>query len=70
MQGARFKVSTAEVVSLRLVSYSEANAIFAQEGNNGATRRGRTDEISNHKEGVAAQTDCFNIDLIGISRGR
>ena len=63
-QGARFKVFTAEVVSLRLVSYSEAKAAtYAQEGSNGATSGGRAKDISDNEEGVAAQTNWFNIDL-------
>jgi len=66
-----FKVLAVKVVSLRFVSYSEAKAaMLTEEGNNGATSRGRTGEISNHKEGVVAQTGCFNIDLIRTSHGR
>ena len=70
-QGARLKVFAAEVVSLRLVSYSEAEAAtYAQEGDNGATSEGRAKDVSNHEEGVAAKTGCFNINLIKASYGR
>ena len=63
-QGARFKVFTAEVVSLRLVSYSEAKAAtYAQEGVDGTASGGRAEDVSDNEEGVAAQTSCFNIDL-------
>ena len=63
-QGARFKVFTAEVVSLRIVSYSEAKAaMYAQEGGNGTTSGDRAKDVSDNEEGVAAQTSCFNIDL-------
>jgi hypothetical protein len=51
-------------VSLGLVSYSEAKAAtYAHEGGNGATGGGRAKDVSNHKEGMAAETSCFNIDL-------
>jgi len=56
------------VVPLRLVSYSEAKAAtYAQEGGNGATSGGRAKDVSNHEEGVAAETGCFNINLIRAS---
>ena len=56
MQGARFKVSTAEVVSLRLVSYSEAKAAtYAQKGGNGATGRVRAKDVSNNEDGQPKQ---------------
>ena len=62
--GTRLKVFAAEVVSLRLVSYSEAKtATYVQEGGNGATSGGRAKDVSNNEDGVAAQTSCFNIDL-------
>ena len=52
------------MVSLRLVSYSEAEAAtYAQEGDNGATSEGRAKDVSDNEEDVAAQTSCFNIDL-------
>ena len=52
------------MVSLRLVSYSEAKAAtYAQEGGNGATSGGRTKDVSNNEDGVAAETSGFNIDL-------
>ena len=61
--GARFKVFTAEVVSLRFVSYSEAKAVtYAQEGVDGTASGGRAEDVSDNEEGVAAQTSCFNID--------
>ena len=51
-------------MSLRLVSYSEAKAaMYAQEGSNGATSGGRAKDVSNNKDGVAAKTSGFNIDL-------
>ena len=57
-------VFTAEVVSLRLVSYSEARAAtYVQEVGNGATSGGRAEDVSDNEEGVAAQISCFNIDL-------
>ena len=47
------------MVSLRLVSYSKAEAApYAQEGGNGATGGGRAKDDSNHEEGVAAETRC------------
>ena len=70
-QEARPKVFTAEVVSLRLVLCSEAEAAtYAQEGGNGATSSGRAKDVSNHKEDVAAETGCFNINLIRASNAR
>jgi hypothetical protein len=58
-------------VSLRFISYSEANAAtYVQEGGNGATSRDRAKDVSNHEEGVAAETGCFNINLIKVSHGR
>ena len=52
------------MVSLRLVSYSEAKAAtYAQEVGNGATSGGCAKDVSDNEEGVAAQTSCFNIDL-------
>ena len=52
------------MVSLRLVSYSEANAAtYAQEGIDGTASGGRAEDVSDNEEGVAAQTSCFNIDL-------
>ena len=70
-QGTRLKVFAAEVVSLRLVSYSEAKAAtYAQEGGNGATSESRAKDVSNHKEGVAAETGCFNINLSRASQDR
>ena len=52
------------MVSLRLVSYSEAKAVtYAQEGGNGTTSGGRAKDVSDNEEGVTAQTNCFNIDL-------
>ena len=63
-QGARLKIFTAEVVSLRLDSYSEVKAAtYAQEGGNGTTSGDRAKDVSDNEEGVAAQTSCFNIDL-------
>jgi len=73
MRRARSKtqVFTAEMVSLRLVSYSEAKAaMYAQEGGNGATGGGRAKDVINNEDGAAAQTSCFNIDLIRASYGR
>ena len=62
--GTRLKVFAAEVVSLRLVSYSEAKtATYAQKGDNGTTSGDRAEDVSDNEEGVAAQTSCFNIDL-------
>ena len=52
----------AEVVSLRLVSYSKAKAATYAQGVNGATSGGRPKDVSNHKEGVAAETGYFNIN--------
>ena len=64
---ARLKVFTVEVVPLRLVSYSEAKAAtYAQEEGNGATSGCHAKDVSNH-EGVAAETGCFNINLIRAS---
>ena len=61
---ARFKVFTAEVVSLRFVWYSKAKAAtYAQEGGNGTTSGNRAKDVNDNEEGVAAQTSCFNIDL-------
>ena len=52
------------MVSLRLVSYSEAKAVtYAQEGGNGTTSGGCAKDVSGNEEGVAAQASCFNIDL-------
>ena len=69
-QGARFKVFTAEEVSLRFVSYSEAKAAtYAQEGGNGATSGDHAKDMSNYEEGVAAETGCFNINLNRASYG-
>ena len=52
------------MVSLRLVSYSEAKAAtYAQEGGNGATSGGHAKDVGNYEEGVAAETSGFNIDL-------
>ena len=60
-------MSTAEVVSFRLISYPEEKvAAYAQEGDNGATSRGRAKDINNHEEGMAAETSCFNINLSKI----
>ena len=36
---------------------------YAQEGSNGATNGGRAKDVSNNKDGVAAKTSGFNIDL-------
>jgi len=59
------------VVPLRLVSYSEAKAAtYAQEGGNGATSGGRAKDVSNHEEGVGAETGCFNINLNTTNHGR
>ena len=59
------------MVSLRLISYSEAKAAtYAQEGGNGAIGGGRDKDVGNNKDGVAAQTSCFNIDLIRASYDR
>ena len=59
------------MVSLRFVLYSEAKAAtYAQEGANGATNGSHAKDVSNHEEGVAAETDCFNINLIKASYGR
>ena len=70
-QGTRLKVFTAEVVSLRLVSYSETKAAtYAQEGDNGAIDGGRVKDVSNNEDGVVVKTSCFNIDLIGARYGR
>ena len=44
--------------------------MFAQEEDNGATSRDHADEISNYKEDMAAQTGCFNVNLIRVSYGR
>jgi hypothetical protein len=44
--------------------------MYAQEGDIGATSGGRAKDISNNEDGVAAQTSCFNIDLIKASYGR
>ena len=55
----------------RLYAHSEAKtATFPQEGGNGATSGGRAKDVSNNEDGVAAQTSCFNIDLIRASYGR
>ena len=62
MQGARFKVSTAEVVSLRLVSYSETKTTtYAQERINGATSGGRANKTSSHEESLETKASCFNL---------
>ena len=67
----RFKIFTAEVVSLRLVSYSKAKAAtFAQKESNGAIRRGRDNEANNYKKSVVAEANCFNIDLNRASHDR
>ena len=59
------------MVSLKFVSYSEAKAaMYAQEGGNGATGGGRAKDVSNNEDGVAAQTSCFNINLIRASYGQ
>jgi len=59
---ARFKVFTAEVVSLRLVPYSETKtATFAQTGINGATSGGQANKISSHKESLEAKASFFNL---------
>ena len=58
MRGTQSKIhsTSAKVVSLGLISYSKVKAAtFAQEGNNGATSKGRTGEISNYNEGVATK---------------
>ena len=53
-----------QVVSLRLVSYpKEKAATDAQEGVDGTASGGRAEDVSDNKEGVAAQTSCFNVDL-------
>jgi len=63
-QEARLKVFKAEVVSLRLVSYSEAKAaMYAQQESNGATSGGCAKDVSNYEESMAAKTSDFNIDL-------
>ena len=50
---ARFKVFTAEVVSFRLVSHSEAKAVMdAQKGVYETTSGGCTSKVSNHKAGM------------------
>ena len=41
-------------------------ASYAQEGDNGATSRGRAKDINNYEEGMAAETSCFNINLSKI----
>ena len=51
------------MVSLRLVSYSEAKAVTYAQGVNGTTSGGRVEDVSDNEEGVAAQISCFNIDL-------
>ena len=55
----------------QVCSYSEAKtATYAQEGGNGATSESRAKDVSNHEEGVAAETSCFNINLNRASYGR
>ena len=59
------------MVPFRLDAHSEAKtAMYAQEGGNGATSGGRAKGVSNNEDGVAAQTSCFNINLIRASYGR
>jgi len=58
-------------VSIKLNSCSEAKAAtYAQKGGNRATSGCCAKDVSNHKEGVAAETVCFNINLIKASYGR
>ena len=37
--------------------------MYAQEGVDGTASGGRAEDVSDNEEGVAAQTNCFNIDL-------
>ena len=51
----RFKISTAEVVSLRLVSHpKEKVAADAQKGVYGAANRGCTSKVGDHEVGMEA----------------
>ena len=52
---ARHKILTAEVVSLRLVSYpKEKAATDAKEGVHGTTSGGYTSKVGDHKAGMEA----------------
>ena len=57
-----FKVLTAEVVSLRLVSHPKKEATtFAQARINGATSGGQANKISSHKKSLEAKASFFNL---------
>ena len=51
------------MVSLRLVSYSEAKAATYVQGVDGTSSGNRAEDVSDNEEGVAAQKSYFNIDL-------
>ena len=48
---------------------SKTQSIYSR-GGNGATSESRAKDVSNHEEGVAAETSCFNINLNRASYGR
>ena len=60
----RFKISTAEVVSLRLVSHpKEKAATDAQKGVYGTASGGCTSEVGDHEAGMEAKASCFVVSL-------
>ena len=60
----RFKISTAEVVSLRFVSHSkEEVANDVQERVHGTASGGCTSKVGDHEAGMVAQASCFVVSL-------
>ena len=59
-----FKILTAEVVSLRFISYpKEKAAMNAQEGVHGTTSGGYTSKVGGREAGMEAEASCFVISL-------
>ena len=60
---ARFKVFTAEVVSLRLVSHSKEEAAIDAQGVHGTTSGGCTSKVGDHEAGMKAKASCLVTSL-------
>ena len=62
----RFKIFTAEVVSLGLVSYPKAKiAMFTQTRNDGTRSGGQANKASSHEKSLETETNWFIINLKG-----
>ena len=60
----KFKVLTAEVVSLRLISHPEEKiATFAQARIDGAISGGRANKANNYEENLVAEANYFITNL-------